>query len=232
MQDDWGPRAIPLLAYYATLLEAADLVLHASDRVFDLGFDELPPRHHYVGPLGIWEPPSDPPAYLAEPGDPGCSSRSARSSRRPPARRGGARLAGGRAAAGPAHRRSRSRSRRGRRHAERSDRTVGLARGGARTRPVAGEPRRARLGDEGPVVRASHGARAVGARSARVAARAAALGVAQIVSPDEAAAGGIAAAVRRTLSDGSMVVVAAHHRDRLRATDPPGTAAGLVEGLL
>ena len=70
LEEDFGPRALPLIARYATLMDSADLVLHASDQIFDLGFDALPPRHHYVGPLGIWEPPSDPPTYLKEPGDP------------------------------------------------------------------------------------------------------------------------------------------------------------------
>src|SRR5204863_7551807 len=51
---DWGPRAIPLISRYASLLGSASLVLHATDRHFDLDFDGLPTRHHYVGPLGIW----------------------------------------------------------------------------------------------------------------------------------------------------------------------------------
>lgn len=38
--------------------------------MFDFGFDQLPAGHHYVGPLGIWEAPTDPPAYLGEPGEP------------------------------------------------------------------------------------------------------------------------------------------------------------------
>jgi hypothetical protein len=51
-------------------LGSPDLVLHATDPVFDLSFEGLPERHHYVGPLGIWEPPSKRPSYLDEPGDP------------------------------------------------------------------------------------------------------------------------------------------------------------------
>ena len=57
LEEDFGPRAIPLVARYASLLESADLVLHATDPVFDFSFDRLPERHRYVGPLGIWEPP-------------------------------------------------------------------------------------------------------------------------------------------------------------------------------
>src|SRR5438132_5934581 len=66
VEDDFGPRAIPLITRYAELLESADLVLHATDQVFDYSFDRLPSRHHYVGPLGIWEPPVGRPPYLAE----------------------------------------------------------------------------------------------------------------------------------------------------------------------
>jgi UDP:flavonoid glycosyltransferase YjiC (YdhE family) len=68
--QDIGPRAIPLLSRYASLVGSAGLVLHATDKEFDFSFDGLPTRHHYVGPLGIWEPPSQPPAYLDEDGDP------------------------------------------------------------------------------------------------------------------------------------------------------------------
>src|SRR5262249_25117062 len=65
-----GPRAIPLIATFVSLLGGADLILHATDQTFDLSFAELPERHHYVGPLGIWEPASEAPAYLDESGDP------------------------------------------------------------------------------------------------------------------------------------------------------------------
>ena len=70
LKDDFAPRAVPLIERYASLLGSADLVLHATDCIFDLSFDGLPDKHHYVGPLGIWEPPTEVPAYLAEPGDP------------------------------------------------------------------------------------------------------------------------------------------------------------------
>jgi UDP:flavonoid glycosyltransferase YjiC (YdhE family) len=70
LEQDVGARAIPLLRRYSGLVCEADPVLHATDQVFDYGFNRLPPSHHYVGPLGIGEPPMDPPAYLSEPGDP------------------------------------------------------------------------------------------------------------------------------------------------------------------
>jgi hypothetical protein len=67
---DFGARAVPLVEGYAGLLEGANLVLHATDPVFDFSFDHLPARHRYVGPLGIWEPSGEVPQYLREPGDP------------------------------------------------------------------------------------------------------------------------------------------------------------------
>lgn len=47
----------------------SDHVLHATDPVFDLGFDGLPGNHHYIGPL-IWTPPGSTPSEMAEPGLP------------------------------------------------------------------------------------------------------------------------------------------------------------------
>src|SRR5256712_3064621 len=70
LEEDIGPRALALVNRYAELLEAPDLVLHATDQVFDYSFDRLPSRHHYVGPLGIWEPAHERPSYLDEPADP------------------------------------------------------------------------------------------------------------------------------------------------------------------
>jgi hypothetical protein len=60
LEEDFAPRAIPLIAGFGSLLDSASLVLHATDPVFDFAFDRLPGRHHYVGPLGIWEPPGEP----------------------------------------------------------------------------------------------------------------------------------------------------------------------------
>ena len=47
----------------------SDHVLHATDQVFDLGFDGLPYNHYYIGPL-IWTPPGSAPSEMAEPGPP------------------------------------------------------------------------------------------------------------------------------------------------------------------
>lgn len=65
---DCTPRAYPLLARFAALLVEAPLALHATDALLD-GDRALPPRHHYVGPM-FWEPPGTVPPWLDEPGDP------------------------------------------------------------------------------------------------------------------------------------------------------------------
>ena len=69
LRADFGPRAIPLIEYFLPLIDRARLVLHATDQVFDFDHPDLPPRHHYVGPL-IWESEQSAPTYLDEPGDP------------------------------------------------------------------------------------------------------------------------------------------------------------------
>jgi hypothetical protein len=47
----------------------ADLVLHGTDALFDPPPHSLPQHHHYVGPLW-WEPSGEAPTYLNEPGSP------------------------------------------------------------------------------------------------------------------------------------------------------------------
>lgn len=71
-QEDWYGPFVPRLARecFAPLVRRADMVLHATDPMFDFEPSELPPRHHYVGFL-LWEPPHQTPAFLAAPGDPG-----------------------------------------------------------------------------------------------------------------------------------------------------------------
>lgn len=68
LELDFGPRTPGVRDFYGPNLDRATLVLHATDREFDFGFDRLPPHHHYTGPL-FWDPPGEPPAYLDEPGD-------------------------------------------------------------------------------------------------------------------------------------------------------------------
>ena len=65
-----------------------------------------------------------------------------------------------------------------------------------------------------------------------VAARAAALGVAEIVDRDAATATTIGAAIDQVLGNQAMRASAAQHSARLKATDPLAAAAALIEGLV
>lgn len=69
LENDFAPRAVPLIRYFLPFLEEAHLVLHATDQVFDYNYTHLPNNHRYVGPL-IWEAEAPLPGYLDEPGDP------------------------------------------------------------------------------------------------------------------------------------------------------------------
>jgi UDP:flavonoid glycosyltransferase YjiC (YdhE family) len=60
----WGPKQELRRA-----IGEADLVLHATDELFDPPPSSLPPHHRYVGPL-MWERASEAPPYLDVPGDP------------------------------------------------------------------------------------------------------------------------------------------------------------------
>lgn len=70
-EDDWYGPFVPRLARecFAPLVERADMVLHATDPVFDFEPTRLPASHHYVGFL-LWEPSAEVPSFLAEAGDP------------------------------------------------------------------------------------------------------------------------------------------------------------------
>ena len=65
-----------------------------------------------------------------------------------------------------------------------------------------------------------------------VAARAQALGVAEVVSRTEATAATIGAAVRRVMANKALGQIAAKHSRRLRATNPPEDTAALIESLV
>ena len=68
-EDDFGPYERPLFSHCRSLLESTDLVLHATDAVFDPPPTPLPAHHRDPGPL-MWAPPSTIPPFLAEPGPP------------------------------------------------------------------------------------------------------------------------------------------------------------------
>ena len=54
---------------FGSLTAAGDLVLLATDPVYDPPPDRVPPNHHWVGTL-IWEPVKESPVWLQEPGEP------------------------------------------------------------------------------------------------------------------------------------------------------------------
>jgi MGT family glycosyltransferase len=232
--EDFGPRAIPLIAGYASLLESASLVLHATDQLFDFSFDGLPDHHHYVGPLGIWEPSRDAPAYLFEPGDPWAlvTISSQLGDDLPLAQMVLEALA------------------------ERPLRilaTVGPERDPSELVPVPANARvertisHAALLEHGAMMvsHAGHGSvmKALwygrpmvlvpwGRDQPGVAARARALGVAEVVTRELASAESIAAAVDAVLCNADMAAHAEFHATRLRNTDPPSAAAELLETVL
>ena len=234
IEQDIGPRAIPLLSRYASLLASANLVLHATDQVFDFAFDRLPPRHHYVGPLGIWEPPGEPPPYLNEPGDPWVlvSISSQLQDDLPLAEAALAALADRPVrvllTVGPDHDPSEVSERPGNARIE-------------RTVPHSAVLERAELlishAGHGSVMKALwHGRPMVlipwGRDQPGVAARAQALGVADVVPRTEATRETLAAAADRVFVNAEMRNTAATHSARLRATDPPARAAARIESLL
>ena len=234
IEKDIGPRAIPLLSRYASLLGSADLVLHATDQVFDFSFDRLPPRHHYVGPLGIWEPPGAPPPYLSEPGNPWVlvSISSQLQDDLPLAEAALEALADRPVrvllTVGPDHELSEVSHRP---HNARVEQTV--AHSAVLERAVllishAGH---------GSVMKALwHGTPMVlipwGRDQPGVAARAQALGVADVIPRASATREALAATADRARANAEMRNAAAMHSARLRTTDPPAAAAVLVESLL
>ena len=233
LDQDFGPRALPLIARYGSLLGEADLVLHATDQVFDLGFDALAPKHHHVGPLGIWEPPSEVPDYLSEEGEPWVlvTISSQMQDDLPLAEAALASLAQTPVrvllTVGPDHDPSQVEAPPNAR-VERTVSHAAVLDRGALLVSHAGH---------GSVMKALwHGRPMVlvpwGRDQPGVAARAEALGVARIVPRESCTGKALTAAIDLTLDDEIMRATAASHRDRLRETDPPGAAASLLETLL
>jgi len=234
VEQDIGPRALPLIKRYAELLESPDLVLHATDQVFDYSFERLPSRHHYVGPLGIWEPPRERPPYLDEPGDPWVLV-SISSLRQDDLALADASL-----------------------HALADQPVRVLVTLGPEHEPseLSSQPRNARVektvshsavleraallvshGGHGTVMKALWQGKPMvlipwGRDQPGVAARAQALGVAEIIPRAEATAETIGAAVQRSLDNKEMARNAAKHSARLRATNPPAEAATRIESLV
>jgi UDP:flavonoid glycosyltransferase YjiC (YdhE family) len=233
IEQDFGPRAIPLIQRYIELLEAPNLVLHATDQLFDYGFQGLPARHHYVGPLGIWEPPSEPPAYLREPGDPWVlvSISTQRQDDLPLAEHALAALADQPVrvllTVGAEHSPAELADHPANTHVEATVSHAAVLKNGALLISHAGH---------GSVMKALWYGRPMvlipwGRDQPGVAARAAALGVAEVVPRGEAGAQRIGLALDRVQHDNEMARRAAGHAARLQLTDPPALAASLLESL-
>jgi UDP:flavonoid glycosyltransferase YjiC (YdhE family) len=232
--QDFGPRAIPLIMRYASLLGSADLVLHASDQVFDFDFGGLPDDHHYVGPLGIWEPPSSVPAYLDEPGEPWVlvTISSQMQDDIPLAEAALAALADRPMRVlltiGPDHDPAELSGVPSNTRIERTVSHAAVLEHGALLLSHAGH---------GSVMKALwYGCPMVlvpwGRDQPGVAARAAALGTAEVVHRDAAAPQTLATAIDRVATNEEMRIIAERHSERLRATDPPAAAASLIESLM
>lgn len=233
VEQDVGPRAVPLIRRYARLAGSADLVLHATDQVFDFSFNRLPPRHIYTGPLGLWEPPVQAPAYLEEPGDPWVlvSISSQLQDDLPLAEAALAALAGKPVrvvlTVGPGHRPEEISMRSANAHLEQTVPHSAVLKRGALLVSHAGHGSVMKALWEGrPMVLMPWGRDQPG-----VAARARALGVAEVVPRTEDAQNALAEAVERTLANSDMRRNAEMHSARLRATDPPAIAASLLESI-
>jgi MGT family glycosyltransferase len=234
VEEDIGPRVVPLIKRCAELLESADLVLHATDQVFDYSFANLPSRHHYVGPLGIWEPPQERPTYLDESGDPwilvSISSQ----------RQDDIQLAQASVEAladqpfrvlvtlGPEHDPSELA---GHPRNARVEKTVSHSAVLERAQLLVGHA------GHGTVMKALWNGKPMvlipwGRDQPGVAARAQALGVAEVVPRTAATVESIGTAINRVLVSGNMPERAVFHSARLRATDPPGEAAQQLAALV
>jgi len=233
VEEDIGPRAIPLILRYARLIEAADMVLHATDPVFDFSFDRLPVRHHYVGPLGLWEPRLDTPSYLEEPGDPWVlvSISSQLQDDLPLAQAALAALADKPVrvvlTVGPDHEPEEVSLRPANAHVEQLVPHSAVLKRGVLLVSHAGHGSVMKALWEGkPMVLVPWGRDQPG-----VAARAHALGVAEVVARGDGSEVTLAAAIDRVLASSQMREAATSHATRLQTTDPPGTAATLLESL-
>jgi len=233
-EQDFGPRAIPLLTRYASLLDSADLILHASDQVFDFDFKGLPDKHHYAGPLGIWEPPGPVPSYLDEPGPRWAlvTISSQLQDDIPLAQVALAALADRSVrvllTVGPDHDPAELSNVPSNARIERTVSHAAVLEHGALFLSHAGHGSVMKaLWNGCPMVLVPWGRDQPG-----VAARAAALGIAEVVERDVATPEALGAAIDRVSASEEMRIIATRHSERLRATDPPATAASLIESLV
>ncbi len=233
LEQDFGPRAIPLVAKFVSLLGAADLVLHATDQTFDLSFAGLPERHHYVGPLGIWEPPSAAPFYLNEPGDPWVLvSISSQTQDDIALAQAAADAIDGKPirgvlTVGPGHAPTQVAVPPNVRVEQVVSHRAVLERGAMLLSHAGHGSVMKALWIGRPMVLVPWGRDQPG-----VSARAAALGVAAVVPREHASADSLSSAIDAVLADEDMRAAVALHSARLQATDPPSRAADLIEQLI
>jgi UDP:flavonoid glycosyltransferase YjiC (YdhE family) len=234
LEQDVAPRALSLIRRYSMLVASADMVLHATDQVFDFSFDRLPPRHHYAGPLGLWEPPAEPPSYLEEPGEPWVlvSISSQLQDDLPLAEAALVALADKPVrvvlTTGPDHRPEEISVRRAGIHVEQTVPHSAVLKRGVLLVSHAGHGSVMKALWEGrPMVLMPWGRDQPG-----VAARARALGVAEVVPRTEVAEAALAEAIDRTLASSEVKRAAAAHAARLQGTDPPAVGASLLESLV
>ena len=70
LESDYSPVVVPVIRRLRLpVLKRANLVLHPTVPEFEFELTDVPPHHHFVGPL-FWEPESRDAPYLNEPGAP------------------------------------------------------------------------------------------------------------------------------------------------------------------
>ena len=187
-----------------------------------------------MGPLGIWEPPLDPPRYLDATNEPwALVTLSSQAQDDGPLAQAAVEALASRPfptvmTLGPAHGPEELRSVPGHVRTERFVSHAAILERGRLLVSHAGH---------GSVMKALwFGCPMVlvpwGRDQPGVAARAEALGVARVVPRDSVSADGLGSAIDEVLADELTRTRARQHGERLRATDPAGDAASLVEALL
>ncbi len=211
-------------------MDRANLVLHATDQVFDFNHANLPENHRYVGPL-IWEPESLRPAYLDSAGDPwvlvtlssqlqddAAIARSAMDGLAMLPCRVLVTTGGSRPAEELAPLAANARAEQCVSHTAALGRSVALV----------------SHSGHGSVMKALwHGVPMVlvpwGRDQPGVAARAKRLGVATVIPREELTANAVAAAVQEVTTNPAYGAAARHHSARLRLTDPVAVACDHLE---
>jgi len=231
IEDDFAPGHYATGRGLSAFLGAANLVLLATDAVFDPPPDPRPANHHWVGPL-MWEPMQVVPAYLQTAGEPWALitlSSTRQAGEVALARAALAALAG---------------------FPLRPLLTLGDTTSRDELGPLPANARVERYAPHSPILEraalcVSHAGHGIVSKALYfgvpmvlipwdrdqpgVAARAEALGVARIVRREELSAERLSAAIREVLTDPDLKECAARHGKRLRAQDARAMACRLIE---